>query len=191
MGAVSKAYEITKNQRNDLYAAIRGGDFTEEMQESLITQLRQIDPARLDIAASAMPDGPLRQMILLAKPPSLTKVVDGATVRKTAEEIAEDEAKIRARMMAELAKAGVTDFGSFYTQIRSPIASVKNDLFKAGEAGDVAALGAGRQFDEFVKFVDDIESGLLSQVDDTVQDALLRRKDLIGKCLFQTLNKVH
>ena len=177
VGAVSKAYEITKNQRNDLYAAIRGGDFTEEMQESLITQLRQIDPARLDIAASAMPDGPLRQMILLAKPPSLTKVVDGATVRKTAEEIAEDEAKIRARMMAELAKAGVTDFGSFYTQIRSPIASVKNDLFKAGEAGgDVAALGAGRQFDEFVKFVDDIESGLLSQVDDTVQDAVAAAK---------------
>ena len=177
VGAVSQAYEITKKQRNDLYAAIRGGDFTEEMQESLITQLRQIDPARLDIAASAMPDGPLRQMILLAKPPSLTKVVDGATVRKTAEEIAEDEAKIRARMMAELAKAGVTDFGSFYTQIRSPIASVKNDLFKAGEAGgDVAALGAGRQFDEFVKFVDDIESGLLSQVDETVQDAVAAAK---------------
>lgn len=177
VGAVSQAYEITKNQRNNLYAAIRGGDFTDEMQESLITQLRQIDPARLDIAASAMPDGPLRQMILLAKPPSLTKVVDGKTVRKTAEEIAEDEAKIRARMMSELAKAGVTDFGSFYTQIRSPIASVKNDLFKAGEAGgDVAALGAGRQFDEFVKFVDDIEEGLLSQVDDSVQDAVAAAK---------------
>jgi len=177
VSGVTEAYEVVKGERERLYDAIQGGPFTGEMQTALVSRLREIDPARLDIAAKAMPDGPLKTLLEMAQQPKTTKVVDGKTVQKTAEEIAADEAKIRRNIMSELQKAGITDFGEFYRQIRSPIASVKNDLFNAGQAGgNVAAIGAGRTFDEFVKFVDDIEGGLLSMVDPTIQDAVAAAK---------------
>ena len=146
------AYTKMTNTRNELYGEVTGGylDVTD-----MVSKLREITPDRLQMAASTMPSGPMKTLLNMAEPPPTTKMVDGAEIPKTDEEILADEAAIVTAITDELAKVGVDDYGSFFKVIRSELAQVKQSLFEAGQQGAVAARGPARDFEKFVNYIDD------------------------------------
>jgi len=149
---LSSAYVLMKAQRKTLYDAVEGGTLDVEL---LVKELRDLEPEILDIAAATLPAGPLKNMMRLAAERPKTKMVDGKQVKKTAEELAEDELKVIAGLEKELAAVGATDFGTFFKNVRPDLARIKDELMQAGYAGSTASLGAGRTFDDFVRFIDD------------------------------------
>ena len=146
------AFSRMSQTRNDLYGEVTGG-FLDVVD--MVSKLRGITPERLEMAASTMPSGPMQTLLNMAKPRPKTKMVDGVRVDKTPEEIAADEAAIVTDIQNELAKVGVTDYGSFFRVIRSELAQVKQSLFEAGQQGAVAARGPARDFEDFINYIDD------------------------------------
>lgn len=146
------AFSKMSQTRKELYGEVTGGYLD---VEDMVSKLREITPERLQMAASTMPSGPMKTLLNMAEPRPTTKMVDGVELPKTAEEILADEAAIVTDIGEELAKVGVTDYGSFFKVIRSELAQVKQSLFEAGQQGTVAAKGPASDFETFVNYIDE------------------------------------
>lgn len=136
---LSKASESMDTTKNDLFAAVEGGEVD---YVSMVTKLRGLKPNQLDAAAAAMP-GNSQFGTLLEQTKLRTKMVDDKPVVET---IAEMEIRV-----AKWAGNNGVDFARLFTDIRPGLVDSINSL----EFGNAAEKGAAKTLIQFKKWIDE------------------------------------
>ena len=136
---LSKASESMDTTKNDLFAAVKGGEVD---YVSMVTKLRGLKPNQLDAAAAAMP-GNSQFGTLLEQTKLRTKMVDDKPVVET---IAEMEIRV-----AKWAGNNGVDFARLFTDIRPGLVDSINSL----EFGNAAEKGAAKTLIQFKKWIDE------------------------------------
>ena len=136
---LSKASESMDQTKNDLFAAVVGGEVD---YLDLISTLKSLKPGQLDAAAAAMPGnsqfGTLLEQIKLK-----TKMVDDKPVRETVEEMQE--------RFVKWSTQNDLDFARLFTDIRPGLVDSINSL----ELGSAAEKGAAKTLIQFKKWIDE------------------------------------
>jgi hypothetical protein len=136
---LSKASESMDQTKNDLFAAVVGGEVD---YLDLISTLKSLKPGQLDAAAAAMPGnsqfGTLLEQIKLK-----TKMVDGKPVTETVEEMQE--------RFVKWSTQNDLDFARLFTDIRPGLVDSINSL----ELGSAAEKGAAKTLIQFKKWIDE------------------------------------
>ena len=136
---LSKASESMDATKNDLFAAVKGGEVD---YVSMVTKLRGLKPNQLDAAAAAMP-GNSQFGTLLEQTKLRTKMVDDKPVVET---VAEMEVRV-----AKWAESNGVDFARLFTDIRPGLVDSINSL----EFGSAAEKGAAKTLIQFKKWIDE------------------------------------
>lgn len=147
---VIESYRVLKGQRNEVYETVEGGDLD---TEALFEFLRGTKPAQLDAARNSV--GRTNQLATIFDiiDPSRTKQIDvtDAKGKVSTETAPMSDEELLEEFNAALEEAGIVDYGTMFSKLRGPMASLKSELF---DNADTAARGAGRELDQLIKFID-------------------------------------
>lgn len=141
---LKNAYESMNNKKNELYAAVSGGEVNPQTLREIFAA---VEPNLTEAQAMASASRPLRDIMALVKPREIMEEVDGKQVTRPE---TDDEAV--ARIQEYLDKGGI-DFGHFYTTIRAELSKKAGTLYNQNQGAaellrDIIGEIDGRMVDD-------------------------------------------